>query len=192
MNNCKDCKGTGVYVGLCENGPCLTCCGGKERKNVEVKSTMMKLANGIKVWVLNPEELDPNDFDWDKAILHRENDKPAIEDSNGTKEWYKNGKLHRENDKPAIEDSSGTKYWYKEGKLHRENDLPAFEHSSGTKCWYKEDKLHRENDLPAIEHSFGSKCWCKEDKLHRDNGKPAIIWNNGSKEYWINGKRIKY
>ena len=139
----------------------------KKKEIVKKVPTMMELPKGAKVWVMNPEELDKNGFDWFKSILHRENDLPAIEYSDGSKEWYKNGKIHRESDLPAIEDSDGTKYWYKEGKLHRENDLPAVEHSSGTKKWYK------------------------EGKRHRDNNKPAIIWFDGKKEYWVNGKRIK-
>ena len=48
--------------------------------------------------------------------LHRENDKPAIEDADGMKEWYYKGKLHRENDKPAIENADGTKEWWLNGK----------------------------------------------------------------------------
>jgi len=136
MNNCKDCKGTGIYVGLFENGPCLTCCGGKEKEIIEEKSTMMELANGDKVWVLNPEELEPNNFSCKKAICHRENDLPAIEDSDGTKYWYKEGKLHRENDLPAIEYSSGSKFWYKEGKKHRENDKPAIIWFDGSKQYW--------------------------------------------------------
>ena len=119
---CKDCKGTGVYVGLFEKGPCLTCCG---CGIVEEKSTMLELPNGDKVWVLNPEELDINNFDWGKAIFHRENDLPAIEHSDGSKFWYKEGKSHRENDLPATEWSDGTKSWWKEGKRHRDNGKPA-------------------------------------------------------------------
>ena len=139
MNNCKDCKdckGTGVYVGLFENGPCLTCCGGHERKIVEDKSTMLELPNGAKVWVMNPEELDINNFDWGKATFHRENDKPAIEWLDGSKEWYKEGKIHRESDLPAIERSNGSKYWYKEGKRHRDNDKPAIIWNDGTKRYW--------------------------------------------------------
>jgi hypothetical protein len=45
---------------------------------------------------------------------HREGG-PAIEWTNGTKEWYLNDKLHRE-DGPAIEYADGTKYWYLNGK----------------------------------------------------------------------------
>ena len=48
-------------------------------------------------------------------ILHRE-DGPAVEWSNGSKEWYINGKLHRE-DGPAMESSSGFHdSWYINGK----------------------------------------------------------------------------
>ena len=65
--------------------------------------------------------------------LHRE-DGPAVEYSDGYKEWYKEGKLHRL-DGPAVEYSNGTKFWYKEGKLHREDD-PAVEWFNGTKSYY--------------------------------------------------------
>ncbi len=69
--------------------------------------------------------------------LHRE-DGPAIEWSNGTKEWWFGGVLHRE-DGPAIEQKDGTKQWFKNGKRHRE-DGPAVEWSSGKKSWHLEDK----------------------------------------------------
>ena len=38
-------------------------------------------------------------------------DGPAVEYSNGSKEWYINGKRHRE-DGPAIEWNDGDKSWY--------------------------------------------------------------------------------
>lgn len=34
--------------------------------------------------------------------LHRDNDQPAIEHANGTREWYQNGQLYRENNLPTI------------------------------------------------------------------------------------------
>ena len=68
--------------------------------------------------------------------LHRENDKPAVERADGTKEWWYNGRLHRENDKPAIECADGSKYWFYRGKLHRENDNPAIVEADGTKEWW--------------------------------------------------------
>lgn len=44
---------------------------------------------------------------------------PAIERPNGRKEWWFNGKRHRENDKPAIEDSNRFKneYWLYDIKI---------------------------------------------------------------------------
>jgi hypothetical protein len=75
----------------------------------------------------------------DKAmtILHRE-DGPAIEGSNGSKEWRINGKTHRE-DGPAIEWWDGKKTWYLNGNRHRE-DGPAVEYSNGSKSWYLNDE----------------------------------------------------
>ena len=68
---------------------------------------------------------------------------------------YYNSKdqLHRNNDLPAIEYSNGTKFYYKNGRRHRDNDLPAIEYASGHKEYYKNGKLHRDNDLPAIEYA---------------------------------------
>jgi hypothetical protein len=53
--------------------------------------------------------------------LHRENDKPAIEYYNISREWYKNGLLHRENDKPAVVFTGGKKYWFINGKFMKRN-----------------------------------------------------------------------
>lgn len=44
----------------------------------------------------------------------------------------KNGKLHRGNDLPAIEYSNGEKEWYFNGLRHRENG-PAVEYRGGYK-----------------------------------------------------------
>ena len=55
-------------------------------------------------------------------------------DSDGSKEWYLNGKFHRE-DGPAVEGTSGYKAWLLNDKLHRE-DGPAVESPSGYKAWY--------------------------------------------------------
>ena len=66
--------------------------------------------------------------------------KPEVKvDSNGTKQWFLNGKRHRE-DGPAVEWSDGTKEWYLNGNLHRE-DGPAVEWSDGEKRWYLNGKL---------------------------------------------------
>ena len=52
--------------------------------------------------------------------LHRL-DGPAVEYSDGTKEWYCNGVLHRL-DGPAHEDIYGTKQWYKNGRRFKNKD----------------------------------------------------------------------
>ena len=54
-----------------------------------------------------------------------------------------NGKYHRDNDLPAIEYADGSKEWYQHGNLHRENDLPAIERSDGSKERYKNGKRYR-------------------------------------------------
>ena len=106
---------------------------------------------------------------WMNSIgqYHRENDKPAIEYWNGTKEWYREGQRHRENDKPAIEWSDGTKMWYYKGQRHRDNDKPAVEYADGTKEWYYKGELHRDNDKPAIEYADGTKEWYFNGSLKR-------------------------
>jgi len=68
-----------------------------------------------------------------KAQINRD-DGPAIEWTDGTKHWYKEGERHRL-DGPACECSNGNKVWYKKGKCHRV-DGPAEEYTSGNKYWY--------------------------------------------------------
>jgi hypothetical protein len=55
-----------------------------------------------------------------------------IIDYKGTKRWYNDKlKLHRENG-PAVEHTDGTKIWYKNGLHHRE-DGPAVEYGPNAK-----------------------------------------------------------
>jgi hypothetical protein len=97
-----------------------------------------------------------------------------------------NGNLHRK-DGPAVEWSDGTKEWYVDGKLHRE-DGPAIEWSNGTKSWFVDGKRHRE-DGPAIECANGPKHWYVNGKRHRKDG-PAIEWADGTKEWYVDGKLL--
>ncbi len=115
---------------------------------------------------------------------HRE-DGPAIEYTNGYKEWYKNDKLHRE-DGPAILYINGRTEWYRDDKRHR-LDGPAVIYANGDKEWYKNGMLHRE-DGPAIEYADGAKAWYVNDKLHRLGG-PAVECVYGYKEWYRDGKR---
>ena len=97
-----------------------------------------------------------------KGKCHRE-DGPAVEYTDGHKEWYKNGKSHRE-DGPAVECVNGPKYWFKNGLLHRENG-PAAEYADGEKWWIKNGLLHRE-DGPAVELADGDKEYFYNDKKY--------------------------
>jgi len=63
---------------------------------------------GDKEWVL------PN------SSLHRE-DGPAVEFSNGSKQWWINGYLHKE-DGPAVEHTDGYKGWYLNGTKYTEKE----------------------------------------------------------------------
>ena len=80
----------------------------------------------------------------DKDQLHRL-DGPAVENANGDKEWYVEGKLHRL-DGPAVEWTDGFKAWYVEDKLHR-LDGPAYESANGYKAWLVEGKELTEEEF---------------------------------------------
>ena len=61
----------------------------------------------------------------DKAMTKRHRvDAPAVEWSQGVKEWYINGKLHRE-DGAAIECTDGYKAWHLEGKKYTQAEFNA-------------------------------------------------------------------
>ena len=67
--------------------------------------------------------------------IHRDNDLPAIIYSNGTQEWYRNGRRHRNNDRPAVIYSNGTQEWFQNGQLHRDNDQPTLICANGHQEW---------------------------------------------------------
>ena len=69
----------------------------------------------------------------EKGKLHR-TDGPAIEWSDGYKEYWVDGKRHR-TDGPAVEGSDGYKEYWVDGKRHRLNG-PAVEGSDGYKEYW--------------------------------------------------------
>ena len=72
----------------------------------------------------------------------------------GTRRYYNHAnQLHRD-EGPAIEYSDGTKCWYRNGLLHRE-DGPAVIYHNGTRKWMLNGIPHR-TDGPAVES--GSYC----------------------------------
>jgi hypothetical protein len=50
-------------------------------------------------------------------------------------EWYKNGILHRDDDGPSIESSNGDKEWYINGIMYRRGNKPSRILASGEKIW---------------------------------------------------------
>ena len=65
-------------------------------------------------------------------------------DIEGNKYWFNSAGLrHRDNDLPAIENVNGNKYWYQNGRLHRDNDKPSIERTNGTKEWWNNDVFVR-------------------------------------------------
>ena len=84
-------------------------------------------------------------FDGD-GLLNRE-DGPAVERSNGTREWWIDGVQHRE-DGPAVERANGDREWWIDGQRHRE-DGPACEWADGYREWYLDGKRLSEDEFEA-------------------------------------------
>ena len=76
--------------------------------------------------------------------LHRDGG-PAVEYSNGGKEWWQNDLRHRM-DGPAIEYADGSKQWYQKGLLHR-TDGPAVEWTDGDKFWFIDGRMMTEDEF---------------------------------------------
>ena len=85
--------------------------------------------------------------------LHREYG-PAVEYSDGDREWRQNGQLHRL-DGPAVEYSDGGREWWQNGYLHR-LDGPAIEYSDGCQSWHINGKVLTEAEWQQVVASMGN------------------------------------
>jgi len=131
--------------------------------------------------------------------LHRE-DGPAIEDTDGHKEWFLNDKeLSQEKWELAvgitkIGNIKGQKTYYRkfDGKwlIHRDFDLPAKDYRNGYQAWYQKGKIHREGDKPGVICADGDKFWYSNDVFHRTKG-PAVEYNDGRQEWWLEGTELR-
>ncbi len=105
-------------------------------------------------------------------------------DADGTVRWYDaDGQLHRDGG-PAVEEADGTKEWYQHGELHRD-DGPAVEWPDATREWYQHGQRHRD-DGPAMEFADGATFWYQHGQRHRDGG-PAIESPDGGEVYFVHG-----
>ncbi len=60
-----------------------------------------------------------------------------IIDEFGNKFWYDSkGNFHRDNDNPAIEWVDGSKQWFINGLAHRNHGRPAVINANGDKAWW--------------------------------------------------------
>lgn len=146
-----------------------------ESRNIKVNLFKEVIINtwATTYWYTNGELNGPDD------------DSPAVEYVNGTKEYYKKGIRHRLNG-PAIIFYKGTKEWWENGLRHRLNG-PAIKCANGSKEYYKKGRRHRING-PALIHVSGTEEWWKNGLRHRLKG-PAIKCANGDEEWWENGSR---
>lgn len=114
-----------------------------------------------------------------------------------TTRWCRNGQPHRDNDLPAIERTNGDKEWWVDGKRHRDNDLPAVIWPYGGRCglnrleWWVHGRRHRDFDLPALtglDQCGPYQAWYWRGQLHRGEDRPARTWSDGTQEWWQKGR----
>ena len=79
---------------------------------------------------------------------------PAVEHSDGGREWYQNGQLHRL-DGPAIAYSGGGWAWFQNGLRHRV-DGPAEERPDGRRVWYIDGNLLTEAEWQQAVARMGA------------------------------------
>ena len=72
-----------------------------------------------------------------------------IKDKDKTLRWYQNDELHRDNDLPAMIQSDGTQCWYQNDQLHRDNFLSAIISDDGKMKWYKNGIRQEEGEIDA-------------------------------------------
>lgn len=82
---------------------------------------MSTLENNHTIWQLEDGQIS---YYNEHNDLHRE-DGPAIEYTNGDKEWYLNGKLHREDGPARLIRNETHQEWYKNGQEHSYNGQPS-------------------------------------------------------------------
>ena len=111
-------------------------------------------------------------------------------DAEGNQRWYDaDYNLHRDNDLPAVVDSNGDQFWWQHGQLHRDDGQPAFVEANGDQFWYQHGQCHRDGDRPAIVRADGDQFWYQHGQRHRDGGRPAVVWGNGFMEWWVDSKK---
>jgi len=86
----------------------------------------------------------------------------------GTKRYYKDNKftvLHRL-DGPAVEHTDGSKFWYKDGELHR-IDGPAVIYANGVNYWVVDGKELTSKEVDEFKRKLAIKAEIQNHKNNR-------------------------
>jgi hypothetical protein len=106
----------------------------------------------------SPYQYDIYDLAWrlPNGNLHvNHNNDHTVIHLNGDKMWYYYNKIHRGDDLPALQGSDGHQSWFMHGLQHRDNDMPSCINTAGDKWWYQHGKNHRSGGRPAIMFTNG-------------------------------------
>lgn len=137
--------------------------------------------DGTKKWYVEDKKMTEQEF------VDKMKHVSVVENEKGDKIYKNSADKKSRLDGPAVEFSNGSKQWWIDGYLHRIGS-PAVELSDGSKEWVINGDRHR-LDGPAVEFSNGSKQWWVNGIRHRLDG-PAVEWKNGAKEWFIEGKKM--
>jgi hypothetical protein len=158
-----------------------------------------------------PSVRGPGRQEWRESgqlgLLHREGDRPAVVEMDGSCGWWFHGQRHREGDQPAVVQPDGTAEWWYQGQRHREGGRPARVYLIGNGPGVPGGpggpvRIEQERRMDFNWWMHGTpfvpneECLCYEwwvqGQLHRDPKQgPAIMdLDRGIWEYWVHGKHI--
>jgi len=142
----------------------------------------MRLLPPVKVIQIGNDTITTKD-----GYLHSYDDQPAITSPYGTY-WYKNGKIHRENNLPAIINTNGTKQWLIEGEHYCNENGLNIEFSEIEKRKFRYNEMIRMNYQGLSKTRFVDfsprleTISIEMNKAHNDNSNSLIP--NREKQYY--------
>lgn len=124
----------------------------------------------------------------DEGKFHREDDLPAIEWKDGSKEYWNHGERYTPDwvKKAPIVKKTPYHGGHKVEITHPDGTVEhAHEYSGGLAIEYYDEKgeRHRDNDQPAFVDRT-TKYWYKHGLQHRDGDKPAVVYDDGVRQYY--------
>ncbi len=191
-----DINGNSLPAVIKSNGTMRYYINGQLHRNGDLPAITNKIVENYQDNIFNPEDFDESSYHEDYTDDENDSDEQC---EKGIICYYKNDELHRDDDQhgnsqPAIIQTDGSTNYYKNGVLHRDHNQPAVIKTSGTLKYYRDGELHRDDDidgtpLPSICHSDGGLEYYKNGKRHRNDDQPAVMKSNGTIKYYIDGKQ---